>query len=356
MYLKKLIRNIFRKIIIYKNYYFENSNIPYNLKSIYIENSSKCNLNCKFCGYYKRDLKKHPMEIMQNNSFIDYINQAIGFGYENVGLTPATGDIFMDKEIFEKLDYLENLKSLKGYHFTTNFIPIKDGNIKKILQYKKLNHFGISIYGSDKETFMQFTQSTKSSYNKLIKNLNDLNKEIIFNNSIEITIWQRSEKNFKLEKSESELSNVIKKLIKNPNISYAYNEEYNNWGGMIKKIDVADLNIDLVEGKTFKKGPCSLIFSRNIIGADGKVNACACRDANFELTIGNLKEQRLSEILSKKNEKYMKIINDQNKGNFHSVCKNCDFYVSIYDKRHGSGYSKEKSKKITLEEFYKNIN
>ena len=115
---------------------------------------------------------------MKNSNFENYINQAIDFGYENVGLTPATGDIFMDRDIFKKLDYLENLKKLKGYHFTTNFIPIKEGNIKKLLQYKKLNHIGLSIYGSDEKTFIQFTQSTKNSYDKLIKNLHELKMKL----------------------------------------------------------------------------------------------------------------------------------------------------------------------------------
>ena len=49
---------------------------------------------------------------MSNDFFIKVVNQAIEMGYKNIGLTPTTGDIFMDKEIFNKIKYLEERKSL----------------------------------------------------------------------------------------------------------------------------------------------------------------------------------------------------------------------------------------------------
>ena len=74
----------------------------------------------------------------------------------------------------------------------------------------------------------------------------------------------------------------------------------------------------------------NLIFAKNIIGANGNLNACACRDANFTLNVGNLNITKLEDILSKKNDKYMQLIKDQENGNFPEVCKTCDFYDSIY--------------------------
>ena len=77
---------------------------------------------------------------------------------------------------------------------------------------------------------------------------------------------------------------------------------------------------------------CSLIYSRMIIGANGLVNACACRDSNFSLRIGDLNKKPLSEIISINNQEYFDLIERQEKNDFPAVCKTCDFYKSIYSK------------------------
>ena len=71
-------------------------------------------------------------------------------GYKNFGLTPVTGDIFMDKNIIEKLDYLETLKKLSGYYFYTNFIATTEKKTTRLFEYEKLTNLGLSIYGHDK--------------------------------------------------------------------------------------------------------------------------------------------------------------------------------------------------------------
>ena len=59
-----------------------------------------------------------------NDFFVEVVNQALEIGYKNLGLTPQTGDIFMDKDIFKKFEYLDQNKILEGYYFYTNFILI----------------------------------------------------------------------------------------------------------------------------------------------------------------------------------------------------------------------------------------
>ena len=73
-----------------------------------------------------------------------------------------------------------------------------------------------------------------------------------------------------------------------------------------------------------------MIFSRLIIGSNGLVNACACRDANYTLSIGDLKKTNLTNIINLKNKKYKDLIERQEKNDFPDVCKSCDFYKSIY--------------------------
>tara|TARA_Y100000590_G_scaffold467795_1_gene648022 strand:+ start:16474 stop:17541 length:1068 start_codon:yes stop_codon:yes gene_type:complete len=326
--MKKFIKNLIAQI----NYLLKNQKIPDILNNINIETTSRCNLKCKFCAYNKRDLNVVPHETMNNDFFIKVVNQALEMGYKNIGLTPQTGDIFMDKEVFTKFEYLDQKKNLEGYYFYTNFIPLNNDKITKIFNLNKLKNFGISIYGYDKDSYQSFSGGAESSYYKLINNLNFFYECLLQrkNRDLPIEISQRAKKNFNLNNSNSELSEVLKKILSIKNVEYSRNSEFNNWGGIIKEEDVKELNIKLNDTQKKKIGSCSLIYSRMLVGANGLVNACACRDANFTLAIGDLKVNKLHEIINLKNSKYKDLIMRQEQNDFPSVCKSCDFYKSIY--------------------------
>ena len=327
--------------------------IPDIYNNINIETSSRCNLGCRFCAYPKRDLNSHPHQVMTTELFEKIIKNVKKIGYKNIGLTPATGDIFMDKKIFEKLSLIEKY-NFNGYYFYTNFIPISKDQIERLIVSKKLKFLGLSIYGHSLDTFKKFANSNDVSFKKLIENLNFLfeqlsKKEFHF----KLQIGQRSPKDFFLDKDNGELSLIIKKLIKLNNTEYAFTEDFNNWGGIVKEEDVNELNIDLNSKYVKKFGACALIFSRMIIGANGNVNACACRDANYTLSLGKFNENNLEEIISYKNNKYLELISNQEQNKFNEVCKNCDFYTSIYTKLNENWFEVKENKKLTLDQFNK---
>ena len=311
------------------NKFFKRQFIPDHKNIIYIENTSKCNLKCKFCGYPKRDLDNHPLVDMDIEKFKNYVDQSIDMGFKNIGLTPVTGDIFMDKKIYEKFNYLEDKKI--NFQFFTNFVLTTKKGLEQLFNYNYLREIHISIYGHDEASFIKFTKSNSVSYFKLIENLKNL--EFLLSTkkrNFFLGLGHRTSKDFLLTKDNSELSLILKKIIQVHKINYQYEFAFNNWGGLIKDSDIENLNIQFNKKPVKKIGACSLIFSKNIIGANGNLNACACRDANFTLSIGNLNKDKLEDILSKKNDKYMQLIKDQENGNFPDVCKTCDFYDSIY--------------------------
>ena len=369
------IKNYFQKFILVKlylliktkaYYFIENLKmvlrkilniqyIPDIFNNINIETSSVCNLGCRFCGYTKRDENRYPFKVMSDEDFNLNVKQAEIYGFKNVGLSPVSGDIFMDKNISNKLNILENA-NIEGYYFYTNFIATNLVQIDNLFKYKKIKFIGLSIYGHDEKSHIKIAQSNSVSYLRLIKNLGYLYNKIKVNNfNFTISIDQRDAKNFNLYKDNSELSIVIKKIIglKNKNIKYEFETNYNNWGGLIKKKDINGLGIDLNDENKFKVGACSLLFSRLIIGADNTVNACACRDANYSLRIGNTKKNSLREIISIRNKKYQEIINNHEKGHYPEICKSCDFYTSIYSKKHNLGLVAVNKPKIKLNDFYK---
>ena len=73
---------------------------------------------------------------MSDEDFTQNLNHAIEFGYQNIGLSPVSGDIFMDKKISNKFKILEN-SDIKGYYFS-NFIATNENHIDELFKYKNL--------------------------------------------------------------------------------------------------------------------------------------------------------------------------------------------------------------------------
>ena len=92
------------------------------------------------------------------------------------------------------------------------------------------------------------------------------------------------------------------------------------------------MNINLSTEKTSKIGSCSLIYSRLIIGANGLVNACACRDANYSLRLGNIKTEKIKDIISLKNKKYKDLIDRQEKNDFLKFV-NLVIFIEVFTKK-----------------------
>ena len=82
--------------------------------ALYIETSGKCNLACQFCAY---SIKEIPQKIITLDQFISQVNQTLDIGIKHFGLTPTTGEIFLDQTIEEKLIYLNQNQRVASYHF-----------------------------------------------------------------------------------------------------------------------------------------------------------------------------------------------------------------------------------------------
>ncbi|MBD3343234.1 MAG: hypothetical protein GF353_29325, partial [Candidatus Lokiarchaeota archaeon] len=245
---------------------------------------------------------------------------------------------------------------VKNYSFFTNFTLANKEIIDQILNTKKLHEFFISIYGHDEEAFIKFTQSNSKTYQRLISNLEYLlkkveNIKIHFQLSFGLRTYQSFDS---LKACSSELCQLIKKLAIKTSKHIIINKKYYNWGGYISEEDVKGLDIYIKKAADYyKKGACSLIFYKNQVMADGRINACACRDVDATLAIGDINNQSFKEIYSVENKIYMNIIRNQQLGKFNLVCESCDFYRSIY--KNYDVYDKYKKESLTLKKFLQSI-
>jgi len=334
------------------NRLIKNEFIPNPFEHLYIEVSNICNLRCKFCAYSKSTTEK---SIMSNEMFFNIVNSAINFGYDTFGLTPITGEVFVDRTFIEKLSFLEKNQKVKSYSFFTNFTLANKEIIDWLISAKKLNELYISLYGHDFNSFSKFTGGNEKTYQNLISNLKYLLKYLLKRTKsidFDLSFGLRTSLSFNsLDNCNSDLCKIIKAILKQPKSKISINKTYYNWGGYITQDDVKDLDIIINDPlKYYKNGACSLIFYKNQVLVDGQVNACACRDVNITLKIGDLKTQSFEEIYSTQNRDYMNIIKNQQKGKFNPICTHCDFYRSIY--KDYKVYHKYKKKQMGLKNFY----
>lgn len=317
---------------------------------ITIEPSGYCNLECKFCGYRK---KEHGRVVMPNEEFADYIDQAAKLGFRDFSLTSSSGEIFFDKGATWKLDYLDNHPDVGNFQFYTNLVLPDDAIIEKIATYKKLSWLGLSIYGHDAESFTRITGKPEKQYNLLVENLNRLadlggvGRELF-------EIHLRTDRSFSWDPNDgvddqsSDLVKAMHRAVHEGGVKWVGNWViYDTWGGLVTPEDVADLDIELSDGSHQPKvGACILLFDEPMIFADGCVNACACRGLDRSLQIGDLKKTSLSDILSSDNSIYQNIIKRHQKSDYPETCKDCMVYRSVYRKPRGWPFT-------TVAEFFK---
>jgi len=210
---------------IFKNRHF----IPDPRNQVFIETSGVCNLLCKICGYQKKRIAKviMPMDLFQN-----IVNQAVKMGFSRFGLTPLSGEPFVDNGFWGKLNFLDNHPQVEGYYFFSNFIVPDTDKISRLFTLQKLNTVHISLYGHDPESFSKITQRPKKLYSKLVENLNTLYQLYSSNQPFNIGLSWRTVPSFSENQSpNSDVQEIVAKFKMKHNIKARNLQHYNNWGG-----------------------------------------------------------------------------------------------------------------------------
>ena len=331
------------------NRLFKNEFIPNPKEHLYVEVTNICNLRCKFCGYSK-SLRTKKL-IMSNETFYNIIEQATKFGFDTFGLTPIVGEVFVDKNFMDKIKFLEEHPKVKKYSFFTNFTLVNEKIIDELIKTKKIEELYISLYGHDLNTFVTITRSNKKAYEELNSNLKYL-LEKSNNLNFKLSFGLRTDRLFnKIEDCESDLCKVLRSLLFRTKSEIQILKSFNTWGGLITQDDIKGIDMIINDpSKFYKNGACSLIFYKNQVMVNGKINACACRDIHATLKIGDLNTQNFEDIYSIRNSDYIELIKNQQNRNFNSICTYCDFYRSIY--KNYDVYQKYQKKSISLKVFF----
>lgn len=292
-------------------------------RCLYIEGTNVCNAKCTFCAYPQMERPKQTMPMEQFKRIID---EYIEMGGKYVSLTPIVGDPFVDPQIFQRLDYLYQKPQIEGFYFYTNAILMKPLVSEKLMRYGDKLHIYVSWGGFDRETYkaimgVDYFERACRNVEAFITTKRDKNSPIGF------TIALRCP----TTKCTGEFWQKLRTYEQEGLLDFeGHNLQYDSWTGKVKPENLTKVGLE-ARLMPHKLGACELLYAKPVVLANGKVNACACRDVEAQLVIGDSNESSLAEIWSGK--EIEKLIERHEKGDFPEVCQHCTWYVSVYNQR-----------------------
>ncbi len=299
-------------------------------RGLHVEGTNTCNAKCVFCAYPQMERRKMTMPM---DEFQTVVEQYLDMGGGSVSLTPIVGDPFVDKHMFERLDYLMAEPRVRSISFYTNGILMTPAKCERLMAYAEKLHVHVSWGGFDEDTWntimgVKKFEPARDAVLAFIEAKERTGTDIPF------TLALRCPDSA----CHGPLWDQLKADSKRGLVEIAGMPDYDSWAG---KVDASALESVGLTPRTmpYKRGACELLFTKPVVLANGDVNACACRDVEAELIVGNVKETPLDEIWAGK--EVDALIDRHEAGDYPDVCQRCTYFVSVYNSRKSRTFAKD---------------
>ena len=287
--------------------------------TLYIEGTNICNARCVFCAYPQM---KRPKTTMPMETFRDVVEQYLALGHAEVDLTPIVGDPFADRSLFERLDFLASHAAVKGFHFYTNAILMKPELAERLTAYDGRFSIFCSFGGFDRATYRTIMGVDK--FEEAVANIRGLiDAKERTASTISIQVNLRAPKG----SEHGEFWDYLVRRKSERLITIDSVDDFDNWGGDISEPTLKQAGL-VPKLPPVHRGPCRRLLTGPTVLADGRVNACCCRDIEATLIIGDVKAQPLSDILA--GAPLRGLIERHASGDYPKACRDCTRYASIY--------------------------
>ncbi len=291
----------------------ENPTRPAFLK---VEVSNICNANCTFCAYQHQTRPKKVMSSVVFNKAIDDFDQ---LGGGALVLTPVVGESLVDKDFVEKVRYARSRKNITGIDLNSNGILLTREKFEELAQ--AASSVSLSISGLEREEYKRVYRVDK--FDKIYRQLLDISESKYFK-GIPFILNLRTDS--LLPQREPAYKELKRRGFR---IDRAY--AFSSWLGAIKSEDLTGWMF-LKPGRPAKRTPCAFMWGAMGIYSDGTMSACTCQnfDGNDELCVGNIMEQRSSEIHGRMENTPIEIAQKFRDGDPPTPCKSCLHYRPAY--------------------------
>lgn len=257
------------------------NNIIFNC--VEIETHNRCNGICKFCPV-NRNIDPRPKIKMKDNMFYDIIQQLKEIDYSGSICLFSNNEPLLDERIFDFCAHVrKELPNAYNYLFT-------NGILLSLPKFKTLMESLDYIWVDNYIPHNKYMKSRKHPEEGLHENLRTIYKYIIEN-----YIEYENRVSFQIRDQDAKLTT--------------------RGGNSPNRIKTVSLN-----------SPCLYPFKQIIIRSDGKLSLC-CNDALGQMTMGDLTENKLTEIWNSKQyvELREKMVHGRNQI---EICSKCDTHCT----------------------------
>jgi len=236
-------------------------------------------------------------EVMDEYLFKKTITDYCDIGGGHISLSPTRGEVFLDKHLKKRIDFIKGTDLVKTVSFTTNAVDASRF-CEKDLSYiiNSTSMLQISVYGLDEYEYSMMTRRT-GYYEKMVKNVS---KIVNLNEKSSIVFA------FRFLKNHAQ-STIEQWILENfgRDIPYVYTLEYIDWGGDMDTTKELPHDAKWLVHTEKKDIPCYLPVVSTKVFVNGDVKFCTCIDYNniSENTLGNIKNDRLVDIYNGKKAK-----------------------------------------------------
>jgi len=292
----------------------------YRPLALIIETINICNNDCIICPYSMQHRRKQTMDV---GLFAKIIKDYSSIGGGNLGLTPMTGEIFLDKYLAERLEIIKSEPSISSVSVITNASTVhrfNDAQLSNLIS--NFDRISVSVYGLDPEEYEVMTR--KNQYDRMLDGIVRL---LALGGPKKISLSIRHLKARAPEQVASWLANIgAQSKVNSSDIRYDWTRGYANWG-------VFDTAKELpFEAEWWpvreNRRQCAMPLVSAQVLSDGTVSFCACMDfdAHSGLVLGNIKESTFAELFA--SDKVRKLWNWAECG-VPEFCKSCTAHRPI---------------------------
>ncbi len=299
-------------------------------RGLHVEGTNTCNAECVFCAYPQMERKK---QVMTQELFERVVSDYLAMGGHHVSLTPIVGDPFVDRFLFERLDFLMALEAVRGISFYTNAILMDADKCERLMAYASKLHVHVSWGGFDERTWntimgVKKFDRARDGVLAFLAVKERTGSKIPFTLALRCP-WPKEKNELQLRLEDAQRRGLME---------IAPMEDYDSWAGKITPEALGAVGLR-PRVMPYKRGACELLFTKPVVLADGRVNACACRDVEAELIVGNVNSEPLSKVWA--GDGISQLIERHERGDYPDVCKRCTYFVSVYNSRKSRTFSRD---------------
>ena len=290
--------------------------IPLNTPfTIFIDPSSGCNFQCKFCPTGDRNLiklQKRPISQMNLDLFKKIIDNIDTFD-EPIKLLRLhkEGEPLLNSNFVEMVAYAKKNKNILKVDTTTNASLLNPELNLKIIE-AGLDRINISIEGINKEQYKEVA-NYNINMDKLISNITHF-----YHHKKQCEVSIKIPSNWINEEDKKYFFNTFSSIsdrIFVENIS-------NCWPNYEMKEITIDSQFGVFGKEKIDISVCPYIFYSIAINSDGTVSSC-CVDWQRKLILGDTKIESVKDIWLGNKLKKFQIMHLEGKRKTHPICGNC---------------------------------